>query len=139
MSATTKSGLRQPSAREKKDLAKVRQQQEDAAAKGVQLADLPIGIVGDLPQLAAEYIALNQQAKEIDDRKTELKEKIQEIHRLTDAPVIAGDFFVCEMVTSRRPKKVEPRLLLSAGVTMDIIEAATVGGDEYRYLQVRGR
>lgn len=107
-------------------------------AKIVDWEQLP-GLADDLPGLAAEYLALNEQAKGIDARKKELQEAIKAVHTAATLDVIGGDFFVCEMVTSHKPKKLDKMLLLECGVDMEVIDACMAGGEEYTYLTVRPR
>lgn len=131
---------RKPSASEREKIGKKERtiDMEKAANLAPVWEQFP-GIADDLPVLAAEYISINQQVKELEDRKKEIRELVETIHQTADEPVIAGDFFVCEMVTSHTAKKVDPKLLLQHGVSMETIDASYTGGTPFKYLQVRSR
>lgn len=131
---------RKASGTEKKKLAKGERMVSMAEAENLATTyeQLP-GLADDLPGLAAEYIGLNQEIAAANSRKEEISATVKVIHSTADVPMITGDFFVTEMVTSHRPRKLDPKLLLEAGVDIETIEACYTGGDDYQYLQIRAR
>lgn len=137
--ATKKNGERVASGKEKKSLAKIKEQIDTVAAQAAPWDSFPEEVTGELPGYAAEYISINADIAALERRKEELKESIKGVVALTGEHAVGGEFFVTEMVLSRRPRRVNERLLLAEGITMEVIERCTIGGEEYRYLQVRAK
>lgn len=94
------------------------------------------GIMDEMPLLAAEYLALNTQAAEIEQRKKEIREWCEAKLLDVGEPIIQGDFFVTETITSHRPKKLSPERLLGHGVKLDVINGSYEGGDAYTYVKI---
>lgn len=61
--------------------------------------------VDDLPELAAEYMALNQSVKEAEERKKAITKRVKALVEASGEKRIGGDFFITERVDSRTPRK----------------------------------
>jgi len=125
---------------------KMTSSEQEAVRKKRQLteADAPSwdrfpGAADNLPVLAAEYLALNEQVKELELRKKELREAVEEIHLNLEETSIRGDFFLSEVVSTRTGRKLSPTKLLERGVHMNIIEESYEGGEPYTYLRISAR
>lgn len=94
------------------------------------------GLADSLPDLAAEYLVISAQIRELEARKTEIRKMIETIIIESCEPDIRGDFFLVETVVSHRPKRLSETKLLEAGIEMEVIEYAREGGEEYTYVKV---
>lgn len=121
-----------------KDKMKRMVDMDTAANLAPSYEQLP-GLADELPNLAGEYLGINEQIAVLDKRKKEIQATVKAIHAEAEAPIITGDFFVCEMVTSHTTRKLDPKLLLTKGVAIDVIESAYTGGEAFQYLQIRPR
>jgi len=97
------------------------------------------GLLDDMPELAAEYLSLNAEGSKIEARKKEIREQFEEMLLSAGEPIVQGDFFVTEVVTSHKAKKLSPEKLLEHGVKMPVIEACYEGGEEFSYIKVSAK
>lgn len=97
------------------------------------------GIMDNLPELAAEYLSLNIEVNNIEARKKQIREIVEDMHANAQEPVVQGDFFVSEVVFSHSPKKLSPTRLLENGVAMGIIEDSYDPVNEFSYIKISAK
>ena len=121
--------------------AEVKARKTQGNKKSLTEADAPSverfpGILDDMPALAAEYLTLNEEAARIEKRKKEIRDWVEEKLVEVTEPIVQGDFFVAEVITSHKPKRISPERLLENGVQMAIIEDSYIGGEDFHYIKI---
>lgn len=89
-----------------------------------------------LPELCAEYRALAEDRQAIEEAQKSLKEDIDQLAKSARITKVQGDGWVLMKTTSKR-STIKPERLVEKGVSMEVIEYATVTS-ESSYYQVRG-
>lgn len=92
-----------------------------------------------LPELAARSRELATIIAAADKERKEINKTVGElIAAVEENPVsIQGDDWVAVRTKGRPPKKIDATKLLDHGVPLETIQACTVEGEEYWYVQVR--
>ena len=102
-------------------------------------ADRFLGIAEDAPELAAEYLSLNKEVARLEARKKDIRDRMDEILGEAEVPAMQGEFWIAQVVTSHRAKKISATKLLEEGVNIEVINACYEGGEPYAYITITAK
>lgn len=126
-------GSRSAKGREKEQLAKAAAQSDE---KSPHITEFP-ELVDVLPELCEEYRRQHSIAAAAETRKKELASEIKALMDAVEATGIRGDNWVAVRVPDGETNKLDPKLLLKAGVSYQTLNACTVTSPRAGYVQIK--